>query len=361
MYIHLCTTTLAAWRQAPSTSAAPIYIYIYTFRDVGHDFFICVTWLVHMCNMPHSYVRHDCRNTYMRHDSFTYRNEGRVTRYIHVYVGVMLHIYIGVMLHISRESWLDIYDISSHASLISVCAPSTCETWPLHMCDMTLSYVGCVLFICGTKLIHMCNMTCSYVWHDSSATWLIQYIRATRLMHIQRGGVHASTHSRTLHMCDMTPSYVRHDSFICATWLIHIPERGARDSTFVALSRLIHMRDMIRILQICDMTHSHTKAWGACLDTRAHYGVALVSRIDKFIGLFCKRALWNRRYSAKETYNLIEPTDRSHPISTHMYRRSGVCVCVCVCVCVTRVFMYIHTRKVGCVCVMRYRYMYQYV
>jgi len=44
------------------------------------------------------------------------------------------------------------------------------------------------------------------------------------------------------------------------------------------------------------------------------YGVALVSRIDKIIDLFCKRALQKRRYSAKETYNLIDPTERSHPI-----------------------------------------------
>ena len=45
------------------------------------------------------------------------------------------------------------------------------------------------------------------------------------------------------------------------------------------------------------------------------YGVALVSRIDKMIGLFCKRALYKRRYSAKETCHFIDPTDRSHPIS----------------------------------------------
>ena len=32
-------------------------------------------------------------------------------------------------------------------------------------------------------------------------------------------------------------------------------------------------------------------------------------------GLFCKRALWNRLYSAKETYNFKEPTNRSHPIA----------------------------------------------
>ena len=44
------------------------------------------------------------------------------------------------------------------------------------------------------------------------------------------------------------------------------------------------------------------------------YGVASVTRIDKIISLVCKRALLTRRYSAKETYNLIDPTDRSHPI-----------------------------------------------
>jgi len=45
------------------------------------------------------------------------------------------------------------------------------------------------------------------------------------------------------------------------------------------------------------------------------YGVDLVSRIDKIIGLFCNRALLKRQYSGKETYNLIDPTNRSHPIS----------------------------------------------
>jgi len=42
------------------------------------------------------------------------------------------------------------------------------------------------------------------------------------------------------------------------------------------------------------------------------YGVATLSRIDKRIGLFGKRDLLKRQYSAKETYNLIDPTDHSH-------------------------------------------------
>jgi len=67
---------------------------------VGHDSFICGTWLIHMLDMTHSYVGHD---------SFI------------------------------------------------------CGTWLIHMWDMTHSYVGHDSFICGTWLIHMCDMTHSYV------------------------------------------------------------------------------------------------------------------------------------------------------------------------------------------------------
>jgi len=62
-------------------------------------------------------------------------------------------------------------------------------------------------------------------------------------------------------------------------------------------------------------TLQHTRV-SSCVDIHV-YGVASVSRIDKITGLFCKRALQKRRYSAKETYNLIDPTDRSHLILLH--------------------------------------------
>ena len=51
------------------------------------------------------------------------------------------------------------------------------------------------------------------------------------------------------------------------------------------------------------------------------------------IGLFCKRALQKRRYSAKETYNFKEPTNPIHFKDLHVAiieldRRECVCVCV---------------------------------
>jgi hypothetical protein len=47
------------------------------------------------------------------------------------------------------------------------------------------------------------------------------------------------------------------------------------------------------------------------------YWVATISRLLQIIGLFCEKALEKRRFSAKETYNLKEPTDRSHPICSY--------------------------------------------
>ena len=69
----------------------------------------------------------------------------------------------------------------------------------------------------------------------------------------------------------------------------------------------------------------------------ARYGMALVSRIDKIISLFCKRALQTRQYSAKETYiflyvcmNVCNSRRQDIPYSICVW----MCVCVYECVCV---------------------------
>ena len=51
------------------------------------------------------------------------------------------------------------------------------------------------------------------------------------------------------------------------------------------------------------------------------YGVATISRLLKIIGLFCKRAIYTRQYSAKEPCNLKEPTNQSHPILARRCRQ----------------------------------------
>ena len=56
----------------------------------------------------------------------------------------------------------------------------------------------------------------------------------------------------------------------------------------------------------------------------ARCGVAMISRLVKIVGLFCKRALIKRWYSAKDTYHFKEPTRRSHP---HSYTTPLPCRC----------------------------------
>jgi len=77
------------------------------------------------------------------------------------------------------------------------------------------------------------------------------------------------------------------------------------------------------------------------LMSRHSYGLATCSRLPKILGLFCKRALWKKRYSAKETYNFEEPTTCSHPICVYWLRvcmSIYLCTHICVCIC-------IHTKR----------------
>ena len=129
---------------------------------VRHDAFICVTWLIHMRDMTHSYVWHDA------FICVTWR----------IHMCDMTHSYV----------W--------HDSFIFV-------TWLIHMRDMTHSYIWHDSFICVTCLMYMCDMTHSCVWHDSFKLLM-----------------------RLVYTCEIICSYVWHDSFIndsciCVTWLNH--------------------------------------------------------------------------------------------------------------------------------------------
>jgi len=50
------------------------------------------------------------------------------------------------------------------------------------------------------------------------------------------------------------------------------------------------------------------------------YGVATISRLLRSVRFFCKRALYKRLYSAKETYDFTGPNSRSHPIVESLSR-----------------------------------------
>ena len=120
--------------------------------------------------------------------------------------------------------------------------------------------------------------------------------------------------------------------------------RVERDTTVPApnLTWLKWVRCATCQIHVCDGIRSYM--WrGSCLRdplTQKTYGVATVSRLLKIIGLFCKRALLNRRYSVKETYDYKEPTNRSHripaPAPPVTWLKYIMCVAWHICMCEMR-------------------------
>ena len=65
----------------------------------------------------------------------------------------------------------------------------------------------------------------------------------------------------------------------------------------------------------------------ALLHIWIRYGVATISRIDKIVGLFCKRALQKRRYSAEETYDLSILLTVATPYDCQSSERHDAFIC----------------------------------
>ena len=100
---------------------------------------------------------------------------------------------------------------------------------------------------------------------------------------------------------------------------------------YISVSHTAHMNESLRKCGwvMAQMWMSHVAYLNESCRTYECivYGEPTLSRLLKIIGLFCKRALKKRLYSAKETCNFKEPIHRSHPI-THTYESISFYVCI---------------------------------
>jgi len=178
---------------------------------VRHDSFICATWLIHMCNMTHSYVRqtHSC----VRHDSFICA--------IPMMTPMMTHSYV------------------RHDSFICVRHDS---------------------FICAIWLIHMCDMTYSPVWHDSICECLTWHVWMSHVTYMNEschtnmsqindqflmrwaayGWVMTHTNESSLneswHIC-MSRHWMSHGTYawvILCVWMSHVTRMNESYDTYVS-------------------------------------------------------------------------------------------------------------------------------
>ena len=107
---------------------------------------------------------------------------------------------------------------------------------------------------------------------------------------------------------------------VYASW--HICEKEPYKRDCILEKRPIFLRSLLIVATPYEYVLAHM--W------RRGYGVATISRLPKNIGIFCKRALWKRPYSARETYIFKEPTNHSHPIwlrlGTHVKQSYHMCM-----------------------------------
>jgi len=88
---------------------------------------------------------------------------------------------------------------------------------------------------------------------------------------------------------------------ICMTWLIRTYRRYMTH-TYICMTWLIHTCITYMTWRILTWARGEPRRPLSSNHTwNASYEVATISRLPKNIGLFCKRALWKRLHSAKET------------------------------------------------------------
>jgi len=266
----------------------------------------------------------------------------------------------------------------------------SCVWYDAFMCTMRHPYVGQDTFICGTWLIDLCDMAHSTLWHDSFSChacrkfkdWstigvLIPVACARKLVanryfccewvvthEFVTSTVTMLTHTYMvcvyMKLWPVWGSWSR-TGFFCCKWVVthefvtstvtmlmhiyvYIWSREFVTSTVTMLTHTfmacVYMKSWLvwgswsrTGIFCCECVETQTicVATDICTWTMSYYGVATISRLLKMIGLFCKRALQKRRYSAKETYNFKEPTNYSHFIPAIHYEACGIFTCIHTC------------------------------
>jgi len=138
-----------------------------------------------------------------------------------------------------------------------------------------------------------------HVYVDDTRVRLCRYIDDSNFSHVY-------VHNTNLYM---------HMTRICESACICRRHEGAIRPRIRSLHsfRMRSAQRVVKSLRTCRPVQIITYQ----VNLRLYMGWLLLVGSFKIIGLFCRRALQKRLYSAKETCNFKEPTNRSHLISGH--------------------------------------------
>jgi len=177
-------------------------------RELRRSIITCVTWLIHLCHIAHSWAWHDsCLNQSRVSEGF----EGILSRAWHDW---FIHVTCLICV-----TWLIHLCDMTHASINPQCHVQSYHVWLIHLRDTT---VMCSLITCHMQSYHVCGMTCMWyvcgmtylsAWDDSFVyvTWLIHEREMTQISACHDSCLNQSTVSERF---DAVLSRVWHDLFI---------------------------------------------------------------------------------------------------------------------------------------------------
>jgi len=198
------------------------------------------------------------------------------------------------------------------------------------MYHVTHSYVWCDWFIRVTWLICMCDMTHVYAWHGPSSHRVS--------LNVLDSHTHTHTHAHT-HTHTHAHTHKHKHTQTLSLSFSHTHTSGFRSCVmYILLNRVSCTNEGVdHIWQDFFICVESDKLW-----LTHSYGMATISRLFKIVGPFCKRALQKRLYSANETCNLKEPTNRSQPITKwHAWLSQVTLTFVCVASNHTKILSYL--------------------
>jgi len=187
----------------------------------------------------------------------------------------------------------------------------SCHIWIRHVTNMNESWHTYEPVMSHIWMSHVTHMN----WLCHICAWVMSHIWISHVTHTNESChtyERVMSHIWTSHVTHMNESCHTYERVMSHIWISDVTHICEWVMSHVWISHSTHMNELCHTYEWV-MSHIGIRT-PPCVQQQHQYRVASNSRIDKIIGLFCKRDLKKRLYSAKLTYNFIDPTDRSHPI-----------------------------------------------